>query len=246
MKNQKPLGKIPTKNRTISIMLLIMIFNTNSFANGNKGEYGCYGSGVIAFGEASEGNTGLYIILLGESGISKKFRIELPRQYDLSSDGIKCDRDKVLILTTDNPTIQTREIRKSLKHLTEISLKDRKNPKVASDKPNHYAIWRNSTEFRTEPVNDHTPIIRFPEPNLNFSRPCMTHNDPKHEIVLEYDGPKYTYHLLFDATGGKSTVRNSVGSIFHRCKTFLLMRDENGQVMQRIQIADIETQETVD
>jgi len=222
------------------IMFLILIINTNSFADSDS--YGCYGNGVIAFDESFKDSTGLYTILWGEpSGIYKKFRIELPRRHGSYSQGIKCDRDKVLIFTRGVPPISnTKEITKYKMYITEISLKDRSNPKIISDKPNHYQIWLNYTQRKTEPLNDETKIILLPEPNLNL-KDCS-----KNEITLESDDAKHTYHLLFGNTKTKSTVKNGYSAISHRCETSLVMKDKNGKIIQKLQIADTESMETID
>jgi len=222
------------------ILFFISIIITKSFADSDS--YGCYGNGVIAFDEAFKDPTGLYIILWGEkSRISKKFRIELPRRHGPYSQGIKCEKNKVSIYTRGvPPESNTKEITKYKMHLTEISLKDRSNPKIISDKPNHYQIWLNYTRQEPEPLNDKIPILLIPEPNLNL-KSCR-----KNEIKLESDDPNHTYHLLFNNSKTTSTVKNGYGSIFHRCETLLVMKNENAEIIQKAQIANTESEETID
>lgn len=138
------------------------------------------------------------------------------------------------------PISATKELTKYKMYVTEISLKDRKSPQIISDKPNHYQIWTNYTQRKLEPLEDGTPIASLPEPSLNLGD-CS-----KKDILLNSDDPTHSYHLVFDDSKSKSNVGSGHGSLFHRCKTFLVMSDKNGKLIDKIGIGNVESEETID
>jgi len=223
----------------ILIIFFIFVLSTNSFADSDS--CGCYGNGVLAFDEAFKDSKGLYIVLWGKDfGISKKFRIELPRPHASYSQGIKCDTDKVSILTRGvPPVLNTKEITKYKMYLTEISIKDKSNSEITSDRPNHYQIWLNYTQRKIEPLNAEIPVISLPEPNLNL-KDCNNR-----EIELESNDPEHTYHLLFDDSNTESTVKDGGGIIFHRCEISLVVKNRDGKTIQKLNIANTESIETI-
>src|SRR5262245_5503783 len=220
--------------------LCFLVINARVFADSDG--HGCYADGVIAFDQAFKDPTGLFIISWGEpAGISKTFRIELPRPHGSYSQGIKCQSDKISILLRGVPPVSdTKELTKYKMYLTEISLTDHMNPKIVSDVPNHYQVWINYTQRKTETLEDGTRVVSLPGPNLNL-KDCG-----KNEIVLGSKDPKHTYHLIFDSSKSKSKVKNGSGAITHRCQSFLLMKDMNGNVVKKVNLANTRSLETID
>ena len=226
--------------RFILASFCLLLISANVFADSDG--YGCYGDGVLAFDQAFKDRTGLYIITWGgPSGISKVLRVQLPRPHGSYSQGIQCGHDTVSILLRGVPAVSnTKALTKFKMYLSEISLKDRMNPRIVSDAANHYQSWVDYTQRAIAPLEDRTAVISLPDPNLNLN------NCDKKEILLGSMDSQYTYHLMFDNSKSKSNVRNGYGTITHRCETVLLMKDKRGRVLKKVNVANTTSLETID
>jgi len=222
-------------------LLVLFLLTVGGFSYADSDGYGCYGKGVIAFDEALKDRTGLYLILWGsDSGISEKYRVELPRKHGSYSQGISCKNNKVSIILREKVEAPRNESRYVM-HITEISVAT--PPSIISDTKNHYQVWKNYTQKILEPINDSTPIESLPEANLRlggYNNECTNR-----KVLLESEGSKHRYHLVFDSGESESTVTSGNGIIYHRCTTKVVMTTLTGEFVKEVLVAETEKQETI-
>ncbi len=224
-----------------SISLLCLVIATSALADSNG--YGCYGPEIIAWDSGDR--TGMHIVLFGtKSGISKKIRVELPRKHGSYSQGISCEKSKVSILLRGEKS-QENEATKYLMYVTEISVTGENEPKITSDKPNHYQMWgTNYKGPRQVPMDDGIPINLLKEADF-WLDDCRERNRERESIRLDSDDEHHSYSLIFKYSNTFEPWENGGGQITHRCVTAIEMRNTEGVLVDIVLIGDRARDESV-
>ncbi len=231
-------------NKIGSISLLCLVIATSTLADSDG--YGCYGPEIIAW---DDGGTGLNIVSFGaNSGISKKVRVELPRKHGAISHGISCEKNKVSILLSGEKS-QINDTKKYLMYVTEISVTGGNEPKITSDKPNHYRKWGAYYNGpRQVPMDNGIPINLLEEADFWLDN-CRERNyqglRERESILLDSDDEHHNYSLIFKYSNTFEPWENGGGQVTHRCVTAIEMRNTEGVLKDIVLIGDRASDESI-
>jgi len=221
------------------LAVALLVFSTNNAWADSDG-YGCHGSGIVVWETAFEDRRGLFYLLFdNQSGISEIQRVELPRDHGSYMQGIECDRDRISILLRDK-IIPSEHARKYLMFVTDISVSPNQLPRVISDKPDHYQVWKNYTDKTQEPLVKGASAALLSEPNFRLDG-CEQAED----IVLDSDGESARFVLNFEYSNTFKPYAEGGGDSTTRCLTTVEMWDADEQLINSVVVADRSTTKSI-